>query len=165
MQAMFPLVAQYGTAVFLMLTEQNGIPETVDDRLRIAEKLIKSAQDHGIPLEDLVVDPVVVAASTVPGFMSIYLQSVEAIRREFECSVILAGSNAGFGMPSPGLIDQAFMMAAMAAGVDMVLASYEAPEIPVIFATVKAMDFLSGRDPNGKSYIRAYRKNKAQFPE
>lgn len=163
MQAMLPLVAQYGTAVILILTEEGGVPKTVDDRLRIAEKLVKASLDNGILIEDMILDPVVLPAANSPGFMKVYLDSVIAIRREFGCPVLLAGSNTGFGMPVPGVVDQAFIMAAMAAGVDLILVPYEAPVIPALYATIKAMDFLSGRDEDGMGYVRAFKKDKSRF--
>jgi 5-methyltetrahydrofolate--homocysteine methyltransferase len=160
---LFPLVAEYHTAAILMLSDEKGVPNTVEDRLRIAERLIKSAQGYGIPLEDLIIDTAVLAPSAVDGAMAITLETLKAVHSEFGCSTALGIPNAGFGMPTQGLIIQAYLMAAMAAGVDAFLASYEDPCIPLLYPSKMAMDFLTNRDPYGKRFFKAFRANPARF--
>jgi 5-methyltetrahydrofolate--homocysteine methyltransferase len=160
---LMPLAAEYHAAVILMLTDDKGVPGTVDDRLRVAERLVKTAQTYGIPLEDLIIDTAVIAPATVEGAMAITLDTVRAVKQEFGCSTVLGIGNAGFGMPTQGLIIQAYLMAAMAAGVDAFLASYEDPVVPLLFPSKMAMDFLTNRDPYAKRFLKAYRANPAYF--
>jgi len=101
--------------------------------------------------------------AAIDNAMQVTLETQLAIRREFGCSTILGVTNAGFGMPAPGLVDQTFIMVAMAAGLDVVLAVHDSPPIPLLYASALAMDFQTGRDPHGEAYIAAYRADRSRF--
>lgn len=162
-QQLMPIVAEFNTAVILICTDESGIPETVEDTLRVAERLVKTAENYHIPLEDIILDTVTKAASVSVGSMQITLDSLRAVRKEFGCSTMLGVTNAGFGMPGHGLINQAFIVSAIAAGLDLILAGHEDPVIPLLLQSKLAMDFLTARDPYGKAYLAAYRADPAQF--
>ena len=57
LEEILPLVAKYGAAVIGLANDETGIPETPQQRLEIAPKIVSVAGDHGIPPEDVVIDP------------------------------------------------------------------------------------------------------------
>jgi 5-methyltetrahydrofolate--homocysteine methyltransferase len=162
-ERLFPVVAEYKTAVVIILTDEGNIPETVAGRMAVAERLIRAAERHGVAREDLVVDPVAMPSSAVPDGMAVTLETLRALKREFDITTILGVTNSGFGMPVYGGIVQAYMLAAMAAGLDSVLAVTASPIIPLLSPSTLAMDFLTGRDPNGRRYLATYRAHPERF--
>ena len=59
MERVLPLVAKYGAAVVAISNDETGISEDPDVRFEVAKKIVNRAADHGIPKEDIVVDPLV----------------------------------------------------------------------------------------------------------
>jgi 5-methyltetrahydrofolate--homocysteine methyltransferase len=163
LQRLLPVVAEYHAALVVILTDEGNIPQTVSERMAIAERLIRIAEGYGIPLEDLVIDPVCMPSSAVPDAMAVTLDTLRALKREYDVTTILGVTNSGFGMPAYGGIVQAYMLAAMAAGLDSVLAVTASPVIPLLATSTLAMDFLTGRDPNGQHYLATYRAHPERF--
>ncbi len=63
LESILPLVKKYGAAVVGLTIDDSGIPQTAEERLRIAEKILDACVAHGIPKEDLVIDCLVMTAS------------------------------------------------------------------------------------------------------
>ena len=55
----WPLVKKYGCAVVAISNDESGISEDPDVRFRDRKEIVERAMDHGIPKEDVVVDPLV----------------------------------------------------------------------------------------------------------
>ena len=54
---MLPLVKEHGAAVIGLCMDDDGIPDTPQARLAVAAKIIERAGKLGIPLEDVIIDP------------------------------------------------------------------------------------------------------------
>ncbi len=52
-----PLVARHRATVIGLANDETGIPETPEQRLECARKIVAVAGDHGIAPEDVVIDP------------------------------------------------------------------------------------------------------------
>ena len=59
MQAILPVVKEYDTSVIGLTLDEDGIPETAEARFAVASKIIERADSLGIPLENIVIDPLV----------------------------------------------------------------------------------------------------------
>jgi 5-methyltetrahydrofolate--homocysteine methyltransferase len=163
MRQLMPIVAEFETAVVLICSDDGGIPETVDQTIKVAEKLISSAESYGIPIENMIVDTLVSAAAVRVGAMDITLESLRKIREEFGVSTMLGVTNSGFGMPAHGVISQAFIITAIAYGLDLILAGHDDPFMPMLAGSKLAMDFLTARDPYGRDFLSAYRNDPSIF--
>ena len=53
MESVFPIAKKYGAVVVCLCLDENGIPETVEGRLKIAEKIVNTAAQYGIPKKTL----------------------------------------------------------------------------------------------------------------
>jgi len=85
------------------------------------------------------------------------LESLQAYRDQLGVASILGIGNAGFGMPTPTVIDLAFLIGAIPWGLNAALVN---PKTRGLIETVRAMDFLINHDIAGKRYIQWYRKNR-----
>jgi cobalamin-dependent methionine synthase I len=73
-----PLAAKYGAKLIALCMEKSGIPVSADARVGIAmEHLIPRAEEVGIPMENLFVDPLVL---TVSGCQEYVPEAIEAVR-------------------------------------------------------------------------------------
>jgi len=57
--ALIPVVAGTDLKVVALCMSDEGMPETMDDRLKIADKLIKGLVQNNVPLDHIYVDPLV----------------------------------------------------------------------------------------------------------
>jgi 5-methyltetrahydrofolate corrinoid/iron sulfur protein methyltransferase len=73
-----PLAAKYGAGLIALCMEKSGIPVTADARVGIAmEKLIPRAQEVGLPMEKLLIDPLIL---TVSGCQEYVPHAIETVR-------------------------------------------------------------------------------------
>jgi 5-methyltetrahydrofolate corrinoid/iron sulfur protein methyltransferase len=73
-----PLAAKYGAGLIALCMEKSGIPVSADARIALAmEKLMPRAQEVGIPMEKLFVDPLIL---TVSGCQEYVPQAIETVR-------------------------------------------------------------------------------------
>jgi 5-methyltetrahydrofolate--homocysteine methyltransferase len=154
LDALLPLVAKYRLAVIALLTNDVHVPQTWQERLAVARAILARTDDAGIARTDVVFDAVCMAASTLSGSFQVTLDTLAAIHGELGMSTILGIGNAGFGMPDQTRLDLAYLVAAVPWGLDAALVDYHTENLLV---AARAIDFLSGRDPAGGSYIGLYR--------
>jgi 5-methyltetrahydrofolate--homocysteine methyltransferase len=153
-----PLVAKHGAAVIGLANDETGIPETPQQRLEIATKIVKAAGDHGIPPSDVVIDPLAMTVGADTEAVSTTLEAIRLIRAELGVNMSLGASNVSFGLPQRHVLNAAFMPMAMAAGLTSAIMS----TAPVCVESVRAADLLLGHDPWGASWIAAHRARQAQ---
>lgn len=149
-----PVIAHYGAAIGTALVYEKGVPQSVEERVEVARRIVETAEAYGIPREDVAVDCVCLPSSVVPDSMHTTLSTIEAVHEELGAPTLLGISNAGVMMPEHELLDLAYLIAAVSTGLDVAMVS---PTTPLIDGIVPAMDFLSGKDPYGKRFLNWYR--------
>jgi 5-methyltetrahydrofolate--homocysteine methyltransferase len=152
-----PLVARHGAAVIGLANDETGIPETPQQRLEIARKIVSAAGDHGIPPEDVVIDPLAMTVGAATDAVTITLQTISLIRDELGVNMCLGASNVSFGLPRRHALNAAFLPMAMAAGLTSAIMSC-ADEV---VGAVRAADLLLGHDEWGARWIAAHRAREA----
>jgi 5-methyltetrahydrofolate--homocysteine methyltransferase len=157
---LLPLVVKYKMAVVAMLLDDVTIPETWQERLAIARKILAVTDDAGIPREDVVFDCVCMAASAMPNSMQVTLDTLKAVHEEFGMTTILGIGNAGFGMPDQTRLDMLYLAIGASWGLDSALVDYHTENLELY---ARGTDFLTGRDLYGEAYISLHRRQ--QEPE
>ena len=152
LEALLPIIKDYGAAVIGLTMDDDGIPNDVDVRVGIAGKILERAAKIGIPAEDVVIDPLVLTIAADSNAGVVTLQTIEKVRREFGVNINLGASNVSFGLPDRHTINQAFL--ALAAGVGATCAITDPLKLT---STIRAIDLLLGRDPYGGRYIKHFR--------
>jgi 5-methyltetrahydrofolate--homocysteine methyltransferase len=155
LEAVLPLVAERGAAVIGLLMDDDGIPATVERRMEVAHKIRDRATALGIPLEDVVFDPLVLAIGAKPEAGQVALETIRRLRAEMDANITAGASNISFGMPDRGLLNRTFMAMAIACGLNCPISH------PThLRDTALAADVLLGRDEYALCYIRACRARK-----
>lgn len=156
MDAVFPLVAKYGGVVVALPLDEAGIPETPEGRLAVAQKIIREAAAYGIEKKDIIVDPMVLAVSTVARGAVTALESLRLIKTTLQVPTILGISNVSYGFPARANLNAAFYTMALQAGVDMAILDTGSESVRGAWDAYQA---LSGLDENGLRYIGRYKKS------
>jgi len=154
LEEILPLVARHGAAVIGLANDETGIPETPQQRLDIARKIVRAAADHGIPAEDVVIDPLAMTVGADTEAVTTTLTTISLIRDELGVNMCLGASNVSFGLPQRHVLNAAFLPMAMAAGLTSAIMS----TAPIIVEGVRAADLLLGHDPWGARWIAAHRE-------
>jgi 5-methyltetrahydrofolate--homocysteine methyltransferase len=158
LEEILPLVARHGAAVIGLANDETGIPETPQQRLDIARKIVSAAGDHGIPPEDVVIDPLAMTVGAATDAVTVTLQTISLIRDELGVNMCLGASNVSFGLPRRHALNAAFLPMAMAAGLTSAIMSC-ADEV---VEAVRASDVLLGHDEWAASWIAAHRERQAR---
>jgi len=152
LETILPLVKERGAAVIGLTMDDNGIPKTAEERIVVAEKIIERAAKVGIPVEDIIIDPLVLTVGSDSKAALVTLQTVDLLRKEFGVNINLGASNVSFGLPDRPTVNQAFLTLAIQLG-----ATCSITDPSKLGATVKAADMLLGRDDNSIRYLKYFR--------
>jgi len=154
MDTVLPLAKQYGAAVIGVITDDKGVPSTPQERLKVAEKLIKRAGDYGVPPENIIIDPLALTVSADHMQARITLDSISLIQKELGVNMNLGASNVSFGLPDRKIINVAYLALAISRGLTTAITD---PTVPEIQTTILACDLLMGRDAYSMRWIKAFR--------
>lgn len=153
LSAILPLCKKYGAAVVGLCMDENGIPQTWQERVAIAERILNAALNAGIPKEDVLIDCLTLTVSAQQEQAAETLRAVRYVRGELGLHTVLGVSNISFGLPARENITVSFLTQAMAAGLDFPIVN---PNQRVIMDAVASFRVLSGEDRDSEAYIRRF---------
>jgi 5-methyltetrahydrofolate--homocysteine methyltransferase len=161
LEAILPIVARHGAAVIGLANDETGIPETAEQRLTIARKILSAAGDHGIPPEDVLIDPLAMPVGADPSVVRVTLQAIQMIRDELGLNMCLGASNVSFGLPERHTLNASFLAMASAHGLTSAIMNALSEEC---VRSVRASDLMLGRDEWGAAWIAGHRARQAAVP-
>ena len=145
-------VKKYGGVVVALCLDEDGIPNTAEGRLKIADKIYKTAAEYGIKAKDIVVDALTMTMSTDNESANITLDTVRAIKKQGGRTV-LGVSNISFGLPQRELITASFFTMALSAGLSAGIINPNAKAMMQAYDTYMV---LSGNDSQCSNYVEKY---------
>jgi 5-methyltetrahydrofolate--homocysteine methyltransferase len=120
--ALLPVVAGTDLKVVALCMSDEGMPETTEDRVKIADQLINDLVKNNIPLDNIYVDPLVQPVSTKSTFGDEFLNAVDEIMTRFKGVHTICGlSNISYGLPLRQMLNQTFAVMAVARGLDALI--------------------------------------------
>ena len=153
-----PLVVSHETSVIALCMGDGGLPQTVAERMAIADKLVNSLMKAGIGESRIYLDPLVLPVSTGKENGNIALETIRALKAAYPKTHIACGlSNISFHLPARKLINQAFLVAAISAGMDGAILD---PLDQNLMSMLYAGEALFGMDDNCRNYLQQYRGGK-----
>jgi len=158
MELILPLIKRHGAAIIALPNDATGIPATAAERMVITEKIVRTVEKYGIPLEDLVIDPLAMTVGADPEAVKITLETIHLIREKWGLNMTLGASNVSFGLPYRHAVNAAFLPAAMSHGLTSAVMD---ARTPLIVEAVRAADLLLGLDPWGGNWISRFRSLEA----
>ncbi len=149
-EAVLPVAKRYGAAVLGLTIDDAGLPATAQDRLRIAERLVREAEAAGIPRQDVVIDCLCLTAGAQQDAARETLAGIRLVKAELGCATSLGISNISFGLPQRTFLNAVFMTMAIAAGLDMAICN---PLDLRLMDTIAATRVFGYRDRDSRAYI------------
>ena len=153
MEAVFPLAKKYGAAVVALTLDEEGIPETAEKRVAIADKIIKKASEYGIGRNNLIFDTLTMTVSTDINNAKITLDALRKIRYEYGINTVLGVSNISFGLPLRSIMTSTFFTLAMENGLSAGIIN---PLDERLMAAYDSFLTLRTYDPQCLKYIEKY---------
>lgn len=153
----FPAIAKTDWQCVALLCAK-GIPSSAGERLEVFSQLMTKANAYGISPERLHIDPLVEMICTSEDGISMVEETIQTIRAQYPTIHITgAVSNISFNLPARKLLNQAFLVLAMRAGMDSAVLD---PTSRDLMGMVYAAEALLGLDDYCIGYIHAYRNGK-----
>ncbi len=151
LSTVLPIVKARGAAVIGLTIADDGIPATAEGRLAAAAKVIERAAKIGIPIEDIIIDPLVMTVGHNSSAALVTLKAIELIKNEFGVNISLGASNVSFGLPDRHSVNAAMLSIAMLTG-----ATTSITDPIKLGNTIRATDLLMGRDANSMRYLKYF---------
>jgi len=154
LERVLPLVKKYGAAVVAISNDETGISMDPDVRFAVAKLIAERALDHGIPREDIVVDPLLMPIGAMPTAGRQVFRILGRLRDELKVNSTCGASNVSFGLPHREGINGAYLAMAMASGLTSAITN---PIASGVRESVMAADVLLGNDRDAARWIRTHR--------
>jgi 5-methyltetrahydrofolate--homocysteine methyltransferase len=155
LEAVLPLVAKHGAAVVAISNDETGISEDPDVRFEIARRIVERAADHGIPREDVVVDPLVMPIGAIGSAGRQVFRVLGRLRDELGVNSTCGASNVSFGLPQRNILNGTFLSMAIASGLTSAITS---PLHAEVREAVRAADVMMGNDRDCNAWIASHRE-------
>jgi 5-methyltetrahydrofolate--homocysteine methyltransferase len=152
LSTILPIVKDRGAAVIGLTIGDEGIPATAEKRLAAAGLIIERATRIGIPIEDIIIDPLVMTVGADSKAASITLETIRCVREKFGVNINLGASNVSFGLPDRPTANSAFLSLGIQAG-----ATCSITDPIKLGRTVRSTDLLLGKDDFAMRYLKYFR--------
>jgi 5-methyltetrahydrofolate--homocysteine methyltransferase len=154
MNAILPIIKEYGAAVIGLTMDDDGITNDPYKRLAIAEKILERAVKLGINEEDVIIDPLAMAVSADPRACIVTLETIRLVHEKLGLNITQGASNISFGLPDREILNIAHMILSIRNGLTCPIANPEK-----ITAAVRAADLILGRDDFAMRFIEHFQIN------
>jgi 5-methyltetrahydrofolate--homocysteine methyltransferase len=155
LESVLPLIKKYGAAVVAISNDETGISEDPDVRFEVAKKIVHRAADHGIPVSDIVVDPLVMPIGAINQAGRQVMHLLTRLKNELKVNTTCGASNVSFGLPAREGISATFLTMAIGAGLTSAIMN---PMHLEIVRACMAADVMMGHDPDCARWIRRFRE-------
>lgn len=119
MAAIFPIAQRYGAVVLGLAMDDNGIPQSAEERVAIAERILNGAEQYGIARHRMMMDTLTLTCSAQQPLVKETLRALRMVSERWGLKTALGVSNVSFGMPNRELINSTFLAMALENGLSM----------------------------------------------
>ncbi len=156
---LLPIVKKYDARVIGITHDESGIQNDSKARFAVAQKIIRRAGEHGIPPENVIIDPICMPIGANTKLGAITLDTIRLVHQELGVNVSIGAGNVGFGLPDRPAQTAAIMLLGMSLGLTASIAN---PLEHEIYRAVLAGDLMLGKDGFGMKWMGYYRKREAE---
>lgn len=154
-QTILPIIAGTDFKIVALCMSSDGMPQTCDERLKIADKLINGLVKNNVAIDNIYVDPLVQPIGTNDSYGIEFLDAVQGIMTNFKGVHTMCGlSNISFGLPERKFINQMFAVMAISRGLDGLIIN---PLDNAMMGSIITAETLFGKDEYCMNYLQAFR--------
>jgi 5-methyltetrahydrofolate--homocysteine methyltransferase len=156
LEGILPLVAEHKTKVIALCQTEDSMAETTEQKVEIAGRLVEKVTAEGVSLVDLYIDPLVYPISTNTESGPATLEAIAKIMNQFPGVHTTCGlTNISYGLPNRKLVNRAFLVAAIARGLDSAIID---PTDKGLYGALRAALMVIGKDEFCMQYVTAFRE-------
>ncbi len=152
MNKVFSIAKKYGAVVIGLTLDEKGVPNSVEDRYEIALRIINKALEFGIQKHKLIIDTLVLTASSNQKLVNVTLETLSKIN-DLGINTTLGVSNVSFGLPNRELLNKTFLVMALNKGLKMPIIN---PLDSEMVNAISAYKVLSNKDHGSVNYINKF---------
>ena len=150
LERVLPVAKKYGACVLGLCLDESGIPESANERFKIAEKIINEAEKSGIPRRNILIDCLTLTASAQQKLVIETLKAVKLVKENLGVPTVLGLSNVSFGLPRRPVINRTMLIAALMNGLDAAIIN---PGDNDLQESLHAWNLLTGSESDMQDYI------------
>ena len=150
LEKILPIAKKYGACVLGLTLDESGIPETAEQRFKIAEKICNEAEKIGIPRRNILIDCLTLTASAQQKLVPETLKAIKLVKENLGVYTVLGLSNISFGLPRRALINRTFLIMALMSGLDAAIIN---PGDLDLQESLSAYNLLTGSENEMQDYI------------
>lgn len=154
LDSILPLVKKHNAAVIALAMDDDGIPQTAEKRLEVARKIVARAEGLGIPRNDVIVDPLVLAVGADSKASVVTLRATRLIASELGVNIAMGASNVSHGLPDRPALNSVFLAMAVACGLSCPITN---PLSVPLRKVILAADLFMGHDEWAMNWISYFR--------
>lgn len=151
-----PIVKKYGAAVVALALDDNGLPKSAEERIAIAKRIVKRAEEIGISKEDIIIDALTLTVSAQQNQAKETVKAVKYITDQLKLKTILGVSNISFGLPNRSLLNRTFLTMCLNSGLTLPIVN---PSSSEIMDTIMAYKVFNMEDVNEENYVKHFAVN------
>ncbi len=159
LEQILPLVKKHDCAVVAISNDDTGISQDINVRYAVAKKIVERAADHGIPANNIVVDPLVMPVGAVNTSGRQVMELIRRLRTELKVNTTCGASNISFGLPNRAGLNNAFISMAIGAGMTSAITN---PLHLDLMQAVRGANVMMGNDAECANWITHYREPAAE---
>jgi 5-methyltetrahydrofolate corrinoid/iron sulfur protein methyltransferase len=153
-----PLAAKYGAKLIALCLEKSGIPVSADARIAIAmEKLMPRAEEVGVPMENLLIDPLILTVSGCQEYVPHAIETVRMLKMVADPPplTVVGLSNVSNQVPAEmrPLLNRVYLVMLMAVGLDAAILD---PLDKELMDVLKAIQTRSNGTPVNALYLNLF---------
>ncbi|MHB1377423.1 MAG: dihydropteroate synthase [Candidatus Humimicrobiaceae bacterium] len=159
LDALMPLAKKYKARIVGIALSEKGVPPDVDSRIEIIMNIVNSAIEHGVPLEDLYLDPIVLPVAVLQEQVFNCIEGLKAFKQLKDLmelpkapNTIVGLSNVSQSSPPElkSLLNRTYLTILLSHGLDSAILD---PLDKELMNTVRTFDILSNRILYAHSYL------------
>ena len=158
---LFPVLVDKKCRIVVLCMDDHGIPKTIEERIKIANRLFNNLTQANIPPDYIYFDPLVLPVAVETDAALVTLETIRKIHANFPTAHTICGvSNVSMGLPGRRLINRTFLVTAIAACLDTLLIDVRDQ---VLMSSIYASKVLTNQDSDCLQYLQAYREKRILF--
>ena len=157
-ERVFPMAVKYNAKIIGLTMDAKGIPKNAENRIALAMELVAAADEFGLPMEDLFIDPLILPVNVAQEHAPEVLEAIKQTKLLSNPApkTVIGLSNVSQKAPDRPLINRTFLAMAMACGLDAAIADANDDDL---MATAATAEILLNKSVYCDSYIKVFKSN------
>ena len=144
------IAAKYGAMCILLPLSDKGLPESLDEKKDIINKLIQVAEEEGVSRDSLIIDGLVTTVGANKKAALETLDTISYCKYDLGIPTVCGLSNISFGLPERINVNTAFLTMAIARGLTMAICN---PGQAQLMNAAYSADLLLAKPDSDNVYV------------